>query len=113
VKIIFAFLACMLALQESCQTNHSRQVVSQSYRATPIHRFEVVTHDPNLAFDTQTGQLCRTWDWQPTTPQAKPNSQGVAPQTTLGEFAPTCPSLYKQYPTTSVSKPGDRQSQPQ
>jgi hypothetical protein len=75
---------------------------------------------PDAAFDTQTGQLCRTWDWQlkegeivpkpkmqPTSdgvqftdvptvdPKAKPHAQTGVGLTPPGQFSPTCLSLYQ------------------
>jgi hypothetical protein len=52
-----------------------------------------------VAFDTQTGQLCRTWDWSTTGAKATPDKNGIVPQQATGELTPTCISLYKQYPT--------------
>jgi hypothetical protein len=56
---------------------------------SPIHRF-VLTRDGGVAFDTQTGRICRTWDWQLIAKQPKPDSEGNIPQRTFGELAPTC-----------------------
>lgn len=65
----------------------------------PLHRF-VLTRDADVAFDTQTGQICRTWPWQPTGQTAKPDpASGNVPQRQLGEFAPTCLDLYRLYPS--------------
>jgi len=44
-----------------------------------------------VAFDTATGQICRTWDWTPV--PAKPPATEPRPEQLLGEFAPTCKSL--------------------
>src|SRR6266478_3456032 len=49
---------------------------------------------------TQTGQLCRTWDWKLIGKPAKPDEQsGTVPQRSVGELTPTCLSLYQQYPS--------------
>jgi len=69
-------------------------------QSTPTHRFAPYTHNDDIAFDTQTGQMCRTWDWSPVAPAAKQTPEGGFPERKAGEFAPTCLSLFKQYPTT-------------
>jgi hypothetical protein len=74
--------------------------------STPTHRFMANSHNVDIAFDTQTGQLCRTWDWSPVAPEAKPNAQGTVPQRMVGELTPTCLSLFKQYPTTGSAAIG-------
>ena len=64
----------------------------------PVHRFILTRFDGGVAFDTQTGQICRTWDWRPSGKVAKPDPEtGWTPQRTFGEFAPTCISVYQQY----------------
>jgi hypothetical protein len=70
----------------------------------PTRRFEIVSHDADVAFDTQTGQLCKTWDWQPIGKPGKVDPEsGASPQRKLGEFAPTCLSLYISFhPSTFV-----------
>jgi hypothetical protein len=65
----------------------------------PVHRF-VITRNPDIAFDTQTGQICRTWEWVPVTKPAKANEEtGMVPQRMPGELSPTCISLYTKYPS--------------
>ena len=66
----------------------------------PVHRFVLTRYDPGVAFDTQTGQLCRTWDWKLIGKPAKPDEQsGTAPQRSVSEPTPTYLSLYQQYPS--------------
>lgn len=68
----------------------------------PTRRFVLVEHNMNVAFDTQTGQLCRTWDWTPFNPPQKASpTTGVTPQQAAGQFSPTCLSLYQKFPTRS------------
>lgn len=55
------------------------------------HRFVQLTLRPDLAFDTQTGQLCKTWEWSPT---GSIDPKHPEAQRTYGEFAPTCLSVY-------------------
>jgi hypothetical protein len=73
----------------------------QQTNPSPTHRFALSSRDVDLAFDTQTGQLCRTWDWRPVAPAAKPTPEGEIPQRLPGELTPTCLSLYQQYPTST------------
>jgi hypothetical protein len=74
--------------------------------ATPTHRFVIMNFGADVGFDSQTGQICRTWDWQPLGKIAKPDAEtGGSPQRKFGEFAPTCLSLYQQYP--SVANPNE------
>jgi hypothetical protein len=65
-----------------------------------VHRFVLTRTNGDVAFDTQTGQICRTWDWAPVGKTSKPDPEsGNMPQRSFGEFTPTCVSLYKQYPS--------------
>ena len=68
-------------------------------KSAPIHRFVQESYNAGVAFDTQTGQICKTWDWKPMGPDAKPDANGNTPQRTLGEFSPMCSSLYALYPS--------------
>lgn len=91
----------------------TRTVTAQKNNRVPVHRFVPVRNNYDVAFDTQTGQLCRTWVWLPTGKPPKPDPEtGNAPQRTLGEFAPTCLYLYEQYPsgmdTQSESMPDEQ-----
>jgi len=64
------------------------------------HRFVLTKFDGGVAFDTQTGQICRTWDWLPVGGHPKANAEtGTTPQIAFGEYAPTCLFLYEQYPS--------------
>lgn len=64
----------------------------------PVHRFVLTKFNPGVAFDSQTGQLCKTWDWR-LSGEATSDKEGFTPQRSLGEFSPTCLSLYQQYPS--------------
>ena len=76
----------------------------------PTRRFELVEHNADVAFDAQTGQLCKTWEWQPVGKPGKVDPEtGTAPQRTLGEFAPTCLSLYISYHPSTFVYPGRQQ----
>jgi hypothetical protein len=73
-------------------------------RVAAAHRFVLTKFNGGVAFDTQTGQICRTWDWELTGKPAKPDpSSGTVPQREYGELAPTCLSLYQQYPSGADS----------
>ena len=76
-------------------TKQKSQVVKQN--RVPVHRF-VSTRELSLALDTQTGQLCRTWDWSLSGKQ-KFDADGNPVPRTYGEFTPTCLSVYEQYPS--------------
>ena len=66
---------------------------------TPLHRF-VLTRAEDVAFDTQTGQICRTWTWQPVGKAPAPDPvTGGAPSRKFGEFAPLCLDIYTLYPS--------------
>ena len=55
----------------------------------PIGRFEKLQNfRVDVALDTQTGQLCKTWQWEST------NRKSPDPYENL----PTCESLYKNFP---------------
>jgi hypothetical protein len=68
----------------------------------PVHRF-VITRDSGLALDTQTGQLCRTWEWVPSGKQRLDADGNPIPRN-YGEFTPTCLSVYEQYPSGKDSQ---------
>jgi hypothetical protein len=84
--------------------------VEQSPERFPAsRRFEILPHDADVAFDTQTGQLCRTWDWQVMGKPSKPDAAGNSPQRKLGELTPTCLSLYSTYLPTGEKPPSSFQ----
>lgn len=59
-------------------------------RSHPIGRFEKLQNfRVDVALDTQTGQLCKTWSWLST------NRNNPDPY----EELPTCEVLYKNFPT--------------
>lgn len=63
----------------------------------PIHRFTLLQGAAGgVAFDTQTGQICRTWDWKPLK-DARP-VEGKMPSVAVGDYSATCLSFYTQYP---------------
>jgi hypothetical protein len=67
------------------------------------HRFVLAEHHTDVAFDTLTGQLCRTWDWSVIGTTNKPDPvTGSVPQRTPGELTPTCLSLYEQNPRVVI-----------
>jgi len=60
-------------------------------RSHPIGRFEKIQNfRVDVALDTQTGQLCKTWEWQST------NRNTPDPYENL----PTCAFLYGNFQTT-------------
>jgi hypothetical protein len=47
----------------------------------PVRRFILTKYDAGVAFDSQTGQLCRTWEWALVNkPAAKADESGNVPQ---------------------------------
>lgn len=101
--LMLGLLGCDLLNQ--AQTPPAKKAESQASipeRRMPVRRFVLTRLDDDVAFDTQTGQICRTWDWQPTGKAAQPDpTTGGMPQRKYGEFAPTCLSLYQEYPSAT------------
>jgi hypothetical protein len=62
----------------------------------PLHRFVLTRFGQDTAFDTQTGQLCRTWDWLPA---GAPRTGNEALEKKPGQFTPLCLTLYQQFPS--------------
>jgi hypothetical protein len=95
---LFMPLAVLLALQSCDQTTApKKEPTKAAFTPRPgLHRFILTRIGIDVALDTQTGQLCRTWDWPPTAepPKDKPFAE-VKP----GEYAPLCLTLYQQYPS--------------
>jgi hypothetical protein len=89
--------ASILALQ-SCEvpTQQKKEPVKAAAPRPGLHRFILTRFGIDVALDTQTGQLCRTWDWTPTSeaPRTNPLAE-VKP----GQYAPLCLTLYQQYPS--------------
>lgn len=105
MRYMFALCLLLTVIQSGCPFDQRtgappKQTLRQPQ--TPTHRF-VLTRDADLAFDTQTGQLCRTWDWAPVAQQAKPTKEGLIPEQKPGQFTPTCLILYQQFPTNANS----------
>jgi hypothetical protein len=102
VLLVAALLATgMSGCDELNQTKDSKgpKTVVKENRV-PVHRFVLTRLDGGVAFDTQAGQICRTWDWSPVAKVTKPDPQtGLIPQRSFGEFSPTCLSLYQQFPS--------------
>ena len=99
--------ACLalLLIQNDCDTNKTAAPAAPAKRITshPTHRFALAQPLKDVALDTQTGQLCRTWDWQVIGEANKPDQSGNFPERKVGELTPTCLSLYQQYPTEGNS----------
>ena len=105
MRAIVVALSCMVFLVgcEALNLNNSKDIRTKRIEA-PLRRFEMMQLGAgDVAFDTKTGQLCRTWDWQTTGkgPAPDPNT-GLVPQRRLGEFTPTCITLYKNYPPVEL-----------
>jgi hypothetical protein len=100
-----SLLAVMVGCDQLTQQKPPAPVAKTKPRPTNMaHRFVLTKLDGGVAFDTQTGQICKTWGWEPTgKPAAVDPSSGMVPQRSFGEFAPTCLSLYQQYPSSPDS----------
>ena len=102
-----AVLLASLALipMSGCDNFISAQkkpVAATAKRGPAIHRFTLTRGTSDVAIDSQTGQICRTWDWQVLGKASKPDPlTGNVPERKWGELAPTCLSLYQQFPSGS------------
>ena len=101
MKRVIALLSFVMVVS-SCGLSRETKQAGRSAIERPIRRFEI-TRNLDVAFDTQTGQLCRTWEWEPSSPKPKSSDDGTFPQRAVGEFTPTCLSLYEKYPTNARS----------
>jgi hypothetical protein len=94
-----AFLALLLSF-DGCDQLSPKPKPTPKENRVPVHRFVLTRASEDVAFDTQTGQLCRTWEWTPIGKASKPDpDSGNMPQRKFGEFAPSCLSLYEKYPS--------------
>jgi hypothetical protein len=100
-------IAIIALTQSSCDFSPAKTATLKPVaQKPPLHRFVLPRFpaDDGVAFDTQTGQICKTWAWSPVGANPKPDPvTGNTAQRLIGEFAPTCLSLYEKYP----SGPGD------
>lgn len=102
LAIAGVFLILTLSGCDELSQTAKKTVTTQTSKASrvPVHRFVLTRHDADVAFDTQTGQLCRTWDWRLSGKPSKPDAEsGTMPQRSIGEFTPTCLTLYREYPS--------------
>ena len=62
-----AIATLVLAQQLSCAQGGRPTSVKPAAPKPPLHRFILTRYpaDASVAFDTQTGQICKTWEWQP------------------------------------------------
>lgn len=87
VLLLLATVACDQLAKET-ETGPTRPTENRSH---PIGRFEKIQNfRVDVALDTQTGQLCKTWEWQST------NRNSPDPYENL----PTCAFLYGNFQTT-------------
>lgn len=96
-----------MLIQNDCDLNKKAATAPAPAKRTtshPTHRFALAQPLKDVAFDTQTGQLCRTWDWEVMAKPSTPDKSGDVPERRVGELAPTCLSLYEKYPTEGDSK---------
>src|SRR5271163_439017 len=103
-NVVFVAAAIfVLSQQSACDFSSPKSPPAKLTPKAAPHRF-VLTRlpDEGVAFDTKTGQICKTWAWSPggKAPDPGPTS-GNFPQRMVGEFAPTCLYLCEKYPSGS------------
>lgn len=92
--------ACLLALaifldQPTGCDQHPKPEAPTAKHYPPVHRFINVPGSFNatdVALDTVTGQLCRTWVWQYRSDK-DPNAGGL-------DTLPTCLSIFQSFPAS-------------
>jgi hypothetical protein len=104
MRLAVTLAALALAQQSGCDFSSTKPVPAAKAIAPkpPLHRFVLPRFpaDDGVAFDTQTGQICKTWGWEPVGKATTPDPvTGNSPQRIIGEFAPTCLSIYEKYPS--------------
>jgi hypothetical protein len=95
MRVISCFaLAVFLQQTNGCDQPPSAAKPDPPKAIHPIARFVPVdTHgSSDVALDTMTGQLCRTWEWQ-YRGSNNPNKGGL-------DDLPVCYQIYLQYPYT-------------
>jgi hypothetical protein len=101
--LLFILLPCcsfLVGCDQMTAVNAQPKKRATVKRAVPVHRFVQSTFNADIAFDTQTGQMCRTWAWEPISASAKPDPvTGRVPQQSAGQFTPTCASVYLSIPS--------------
>ena len=102
MKLVFFAILALMWIQDDCDPRKKPEpqlAEKKQMTSHPTHRFVLAQPLKDVAFDTQTGQLCRTWEWTIVGPKGKTDTEGNSPERKIGEFAPTCLSLYEGYPT--------------
>jgi hypothetical protein len=106
IALVFLLQGCDELQQQTHQQPTAPPTPAQKSKVNRVaaHRFVLTKFNGGVAFDTQTGQICRTWDWSLSGKPATPDPvSGIVPQRSYGELAPTCLSLYQQYPSGADS----------
>ena len=93
---LLATIGCDQILDKPTAQAPAPAPIAKSPHRRMAHRFVLTKYTGDVAFDTQTGQICRTWDWVQTGPLAR-DAKGVRLQWSFGELAPTCIVLYNGY----------------
>lgn len=92
MKFAFVIWMAILLAQSDCDNTKQSAPPVQSVERKPSHpinRFEKIQNfRVDVALDTKTGQLCKTWEWQSTNRQ-NPDSY---------ENLPLCVDLYNRFP---------------
>src|SRR5882762_253157 len=97
IPLLMVVVGCDELNPSSKKPGSKAQATKES--RVPVHRFVLTRYDAGAAFDTQTGQLCRTWDWTVVGKPTRSDESGIVPQRSVGELTPTCLSLYARYPS--------------
>jgi hypothetical protein len=98
IVALAAISAFLFQQVNGCEQSSSTKATPKP-NEPPIRRFEaVVTHGTSdVALDTKTGQLCRTWDWGY---KNNPNAADL-------NMLPTCNSIFLDDQKTIVVTPDD------
>jgi hypothetical protein len=100
--LAFVFILCFLATPDGCDSKQNQQVdlsagmvpkasINQRRQCSADHRFSNMSDLPltvrgDVALDTCTGQLCKTWEWVSQVKQVQNSYQSL----------PLCSNLAKE-----------------
>ena len=105
---MFLFLAMF---QQSCPDGQSQRKETPETKAPAVGRFVPSPSGVDLAFDNQTGQICRTWDWENIGGQAKPSRSHTTPsghRLLPEEHTTYAGDRYEVLPTVGQAKPTEK-----
>lgn len=102
--VLSGLIGCGSGQQSRSAGKVPRPLPTQGYqRFIPIAHGQGFLSFPYWAFDTKTGQLCKTWDWQSNSAAAKRaqesgNASGLTGLDAAAQDTETCKYLWKTYP---------------